>query len=771
MIYLIDSETKRVREVNCEIDGSRIECIFSGCEDQLGYNKKKNLQVGPKNGYYCYRCKAKGLALTEEEYHKSKHNRYDYAPTEKWDANEWLNNDYWQSFDNFSDNDAEPHILWNEIIREHVYTDENSVPIQKKTYYKTSDGKKRPIQYRYENGEWKTGLTYNDGKKVKQLPYNLPNILKQDTIIYVEGEKDCDTLIDMSIKNVTTLGSSGVSLAQHQIKYFRGKDIIIIPDADAVGYKFARKIGKQLCPIANSVSICFLRGLPPVEGADVTDWIEANPKGKEALLSVPKEKCQLYFTEILRLSSVPFMSAKQLFKYEQTESELISYMDVVAKYKNFPVSIFPYDIQQYIKEVSESMYVPQDWIAGSILAASGSMLGSRVILNTGFGEWEARPYISFIIVNPNGSKKSHPIQKVLEYIFEVDRQEEVKYRIDCRHYRSMEYSKKTNPQKPLLKEPIRKRYYVADITIEQLCKQLENNPQGLLWYVDEIAGLIKGLGQYKGGSGNDMERCIDILDGRSFPVSRKDFDLYVSKPFVSALGTTHPDTIANIMRGCLLDNGFAYRFNFCCLERNIPKVSHSIPATTKAMLTSYFASLNGLKTRYKDESDDIKKHIDPYIFTLEDDAKERALNILNIEFVALFGAFGEDSLIAGILSKIETTFVNCCLLLHCIQNYRDIPSKKKIELNTVEQAYRLAMYFAYHNYKTLSKYGNSENDIYYHKIKNYSQKEKTDVISIRILQQYVFQKHNKQQIIDILLGLEKAGNGYFVNGQKEFKLL
>lgn len=331
-----------------------------------------------KHGFVCFKpeCSKQGIAVEPAEFErlkqKTKFNFEKYNIKSASDAlaekaiDKWINSEPNDIFDKNT-----PKVIFSEVVREHIYRDEQGKPVHRTIYYKTTDGRKEPRQHKYNDGKWMFEM-----EGVKRIPYNLSNILSESNIIYVEGEKDCDTLINLGIKNVTTLGSANSKLEQHQHKYFRNKNIIIIPDNDLAGYTFVRKIGKQLFGVAKSVSVCFLPDLEDKHKADITDWFNYNPEILEHLKKFnavkPKETAGTFWI-YLQQYSVPFIKASELFRYDiHLESELVPFSDYVRQYNEFPISIFPPDLQKYIKEMSDAMCVPPDWFAGSILAVSSS---------------------------------------------------------------------------------------------------------------------------------------------------------------------------------------------------------------------------------------------------------------------------------------------------------------------------------------------------------------------------------------------------------------
>jgi RecA/RadA recombinase len=103
------------------------------------------------------------------------------------------------------------------------------------------------------------------------LPYNLPKILKTETVIGItEGEKDAETLTRLGMPATCNSGGAGnfkPTLALH----FAGKDVAIFPDADEPGRKHAVMVARLLHPVAKSVRIVEIPGLQ-LKG-DVSDFV------------------------------------------------------------------------------------------------------------------------------------------------------------------------------------------------------------------------------------------------------------------------------------------------------------------------------------------------------------------------------------------------------------------------------------------------------------------------------------------------------------------
>ena len=105
-----------------------------------------------------------------------------------------------------------------------------------------------------------------------KVPYNWPDLIARpdETIYYVEGEKDADRLKKEG-RLATTLAGQGWS--SEAAKAFEGRDVVIIPDADPAGKKNAEKAIMQLSNAARSVRIVELPGVKFT--GDVSDWLDA----------------------------------------------------------------------------------------------------------------------------------------------------------------------------------------------------------------------------------------------------------------------------------------------------------------------------------------------------------------------------------------------------------------------------------------------------------------------------------------------------------------
>jgi DNA primase len=79
------------------------------------------------------------------------------------------------------------------------------------------------------NGRWKVKDI------VEPVPYNLPQVLKADTVFLTEGEKDADTINRLGLVGTCKANWTGHWTQEYATKYFNGKAVNILQDNDEAG--------------------------------------------------------------------------------------------------------------------------------------------------------------------------------------------------------------------------------------------------------------------------------------------------------------------------------------------------------------------------------------------------------------------------------------------------------------------------------------------------------------------------------------------------------
>jgi hypothetical protein len=124
---------------------------------------------------------------------------------------------------------------------------------------------------------WRKGL-----EGVTPVLYNLPELIEGvragKTVYHLEGPKDVETARERLGVVATTSG--GTSSWKPEFKsHYIGADIVVIPDNDAPGLKYAETVARDLLAVAQSVKVANLPGLGKAE--DLTDWLNAGHTPEE----------------------------------------------------------------------------------------------------------------------------------------------------------------------------------------------------------------------------------------------------------------------------------------------------------------------------------------------------------------------------------------------------------------------------------------------------------------------------------------------------------
>lgn len=151
-----------------------------------------------------------------------------------------------------------------------------------KTYDYTNEAGKLLYQViRYEPKSFAVRVPTEEGWEyslngVDRVLYNLPKITKSVKVLWVEGEKDADTLTGLGFTATTTTGGAGNLQHTKSLPDFSGKTVIIIPDKDKAGDIYAQDIISRL---SDNASIYILT-LP--FGKDISDWVASYPSTAQA---------------------------------------------------------------------------------------------------------------------------------------------------------------------------------------------------------------------------------------------------------------------------------------------------------------------------------------------------------------------------------------------------------------------------------------------------------------------------------------------------------
>jgi len=157
--------------------------------------------------------------------------------------------------DLFLSSDREPENIYQ-------YRNQDGSLAYEKVKYRNSDGSKEFKQHRLNGNEISCNLN-----GVKRIPYNYPAVYeaikKNENILYLEGEKDCETAKLLGYSATTMGGASDWKDGTGKDKenyalYFKNARLIQIPDKDNPGIRLTQKMTDSLITMCQSLKVVIL---------------------------------------------------------------------------------------------------------------------------------------------------------------------------------------------------------------------------------------------------------------------------------------------------------------------------------------------------------------------------------------------------------------------------------------------------------------------------------------------------------------------------------
>jgi AAA domain len=257
---IIQQRNIKLKRQGVELIGPCPKC---GGEDRFGVNLREQL-------YNCRKCGAKG------------HGAIDFTRwldgIEPIPAAEYLNGEPPPKA-NGKNHTPEPRAA------RFLYPDENGETLfgVSRVEFQNPDGsfvlkdgkrKKTFSQWRPDpnnTGKWLPGV-----EGVRVIPYRLPELIEAigngRSVLIVEGESKVDLLRSWNLPATCCAGGAGKWKPEHS-EFFRGAEVIILPDNDEPGRKHRDIVGASLQGIATKVCVLELPDLG--SKGDILDWARA----------------------------------------------------------------------------------------------------------------------------------------------------------------------------------------------------------------------------------------------------------------------------------------------------------------------------------------------------------------------------------------------------------------------------------------------------------------------------------------------------------------
>jgi len=375
-----------------------------------------------------------------------------------------------------------------------------------------------------------------------------------------------------------------------------------------------------------------------------------------------------------------------------------------------PLDAFPPEIRQMLRQASISFkHAPIEVPLVGFLSLLSICVGRSRALEVK-GSWQEVGNIYIALVGDSGVGKSHCFNVMLKSVWDEDFRRKQVYEAELASYNEiMDASSKDKsaaltepPQKP-----VRAQYIIEDATIEAIGQTMSENPRGLLWVVDELAGLIGSLDRYSGGKSDSgvKSRIISAYDSLPWKTSRSDRDKNQSSSatFLSITSTTQPEILKDLFSRRDALSGFLPRFIFIMTKRRRPSFLTEEVFTGQPLLEK------------------IARHLLAWEMNQDNGRPVPQKVKLSLEAYSLYENWHNDK--AGqaweregieqmISPKLTTQVLHLALLLHCLKAALDgSDGLSPLTAETMREAISLGDWVCFHQMKVWSLLGLDQEEI------------------------------------------------------------
>lgn len=362
-------------------------------------------------------------------------------------------------------------------------------------------------------------------------------------------------------------------------------------------------------------------------------------------------------------------------------------MSVSIRGGDFPLGALPMKIQRIVMEAHDCYGYPVDYLAGAMLVAVGLGIG-----NTHFarlkGKWDESAILFMALVGRPGACKSHPLNFAIRPFTELDGVATRAYVKACEEYerqRELSLKERSEPH-PVV--PVCKRFLISDATPEAMLLIHSQNLRGICMWNDELAGWFKNFNRYNKGS--DEEYWLKLFNANPSFSDRKGVknSVYISRPFISVVGTIQNGILNELAQGSRSSNGFIDRLLFV-MPNNQDKQPWSDKEPTFDIEAAWADIIGRLvKLPYETDSDG---NIIANILHFAQDAKARLYEWQRQNTEECNRE--ECDALKGVYNKFDFHAIRFCLILQMARWACGEADRTNIDILSVENAISLVDYF------------------------------------------------------------------------------
>lgn len=360
----------------------------------------------------------------------------------------------------------------------------------------------------------------------------------------------------------------------------------------------------------------------------------------------------------------------------------------------FPIEVFPENIQTYLIESHKSLNHSIDYMGSSLLWVIALIIGNSCKIEVKTG-WIESLNIWIALVGRPGIGKTPSINHIVYPLKKKNGFEIKSYQKEYKKFQ--EYNKLSAEEKKYAEnvdEPIRKQFIVNDVTTEALVQLHEENPNAVGVFKDELNGWMKDMNKYRAGS--DLEFWLSCFSNQQTSLTRKSAKSnFIDSPCIPVLGGIQPGIFGQIATDENKDNGFLDRLLLSFPDMQAPyynrkNLDPSLILWYEGYISGFYDNVKKVVIRYNNQME-----IDSWICTWDEEADREWERIYN-SIVDMINSDNENEFVKSMLSKQISYIPRFALLLNCLYSYDCEDDSKIINLVTKDAvlgAEKLSKYF------------------------------------------------------------------------------
>lgn len=358
---------------------------------------------------------------------------------------------------------------------------------------------------------------------------------------------------------------------------------------------------------------------------------------------------------------------------------------------DFPMDIFPLEIQNYIAECSISLGSSIDYMGCTMLWVFSVIIGNSIRMKVKNG-WYESSCLWISLVGKAGVGKTPAISNIAFPLKKSNNREIKRYIKEA--YKFAEFEKKNDREKEhseIVKKPKKTQFIANDITLEALVELHEESKNSVGVLKDELAGWMKDMNKYRAGS--DLEFWLSTWSGDSVNLNRKTAkSSFLDKPLIPVLGGIQPSILDSFYTEENKDNGFIDRMLFSFPDLKIDSYSEN---EMNPELISWFNDfVIGFYETVKREliklnNDD---EIDPFECVWSEDSKTEWIRIFNYLTDTQNSEY-ENEYMKSMLPKQKSYIPRFSMIIHVMNCVNTDKNFLEVSKDSILKAEKLSKYF------------------------------------------------------------------------------